>query len=84
MWWTVLTIALTLTALCFVLRLATPAHAQRPMITGWLAANAECKGGPSDDPKILQACAKRDEIGARLKRRGCVYQEDGDWWKCRR
>jgi hypothetical protein len=30
----------------------------------------------------LKACAKRDEIGARLERRGCVYQEDGDWWKC--
>ena len=30
----------------------------------------------------LQACEKRDQISARLKRRGCLYQEDGDWWKC--
>jgi hypothetical protein len=74
--------ALTLATLCFALQLATPAHAQRPIITGWLAANAECKGGPSDDPKTMKACEKRDEIGARLKRRGCLYQEDGDWWKC--
>ena len=82
MWWLVATIALTLAALCLVLRLATTAHAQRPIITGWLAANTECKGGPADDPKTLKACARRDEIGAKLKRRGCVYQEDGDWWKC--
>jgi hypothetical protein len=85
MWWMVVTIAtipLTLAALSIVLRLATPAHAQRPMITGWLAANADCKGGPGDDPKTMKACEKRDQIGARLKRRGCVYQEDGDWWKC--
>ncbi len=77
----VVPIALTL-VLCFVLRLATPAHAQSPMITGWLAANAECKGGRSDDPKTMQACEKRDKVGARLKRRGCLYQEVGDWWKC--
>ncbi len=82
MWWMVVTIALTLAGLCFVLRLATPAHAQSPMITGWLAANAGCKGGRSDDPKTMQACEKRDKVGARLKRRGCLYQEVGDWWKC--
>ena len=69
-------------ALCFVLRLATPAYTQRPIITAWLAANAECKGGPGDDAKTVKACAKRDEISAKLKRRGCLYQEDGDWWKC--
>ena len=82
MWWMVVTIARTLAVLCFVLRLATPAHAQSPLITAWLAANAECKGGHGDDPKTAQACEKRDQIGARLKRRGCVYQEAGDWWKC--
>jgi hypothetical protein len=78
----VVTIALTFAALCFFLRLAAPAHAQRPIITGWLAANAECKSGPGDDPKTIKASEKRDEIGGRLKRRGCVCQEDGDWWKC--
>jgi hypothetical protein len=85
MWWIVVTVtttARTSVALCFVLQLATPAHAQRPIITGWLAANAECKGGPGDDPKTMKACERRDQISARLKRRGCVYQEDGDWWKC--
>ncbi len=75
-------IALTLAALGFVVRLAAPAHAQPPLITAWLAANAQCKGGRGDDRKTLQACKKRDQISARLKRRGCLYQEDGDWWKC--
>ena len=78
----VVTIALTLAVLCFVLQLATPAHAQTPLITAWLAANAECRGGRADDPKTLQACEKRDMVSARLKRRGCLYQEVGDWWKC--
>ena len=81
MWWMVVSIALTL-VLCFVIRLATPAHAQSPLITAWLAANAECRGGRADDPKTLQACEKRDMVSARLKRRGCLYQEVGDWWKC--
>ena len=56
-WWlwsmvaTITTIALTFAAFFVVLRLATEAHAQRPIITGWLAANADCKSGPADDPK---------------------------------
>jgi hypothetical protein len=76
---TVVTLALTLAAPGFVLPLAAPAHAQPPVLTAWLVANAECKGG---GPKAAQACDKRDQIGARLKRRGCVYQQDGDWWRC--
>ena len=76
------TIALTLSAPSFVLRLAAPAHAQSPLIQGWLAANTECKGGRGDDPKTQRACEKRDQLSARLKRRGCLYQENGDWWKC--
>jgi hypothetical protein len=78
----VATIALTLLAPSFVPRLAAPAYAQPPVLTAWLAANAECKGGHADDPKTAKACEQREQIGARLKRRGCVYQEAGDWWKC--
>jgi hypothetical protein len=75
------TVTLTPVAvLCLVLSIATTAQAQRPMITGWLAANAECKGGHGDDAK--KACQRRDQLGATLTRRGCEYQEDGDWWKC--
>jgi len=74
------TIPVALAALSLVL--ALPARAQSPMIQGWLAANTICKGGPSDDPKTQKACARRDELNARLKRRGCEYQEDGDWWRC--
>ena len=76
------TIALRLAALCFVLGLAAPAHAQSPLIQGWLAVNAQCKGGPADDPKVQQACKTRDRLNERLKRRGCSYQADGDWWRC--
>jgi hypothetical protein len=82
MWRMAVTVALAAPALCFVLRPGAPAHAQSPIITAWLAANAECKGGHGDDAKTAQACKKRDQIGARLERRGCVYQEAGDWWKC--
>lgn len=78
-----MTIVLVLAMPGFVLGLAAPVHAQSPLIQGWLAANTECKGGRSDDPKTQQACERRDKLGARLKRRGCLYQENGDWWKCR-
>ncbi len=77
-----ITAAISLAALAFGLGL--PAHAMSPMLQGWLAVNSECKGGPPDSPKTQKACARRDELSARLKRRGCQYQEDGDWWKCRR
>jgi hypothetical protein len=75
----VLTRALLVSVLAFI---PAPADAQSPMIQGWLAVNTACKGGPSDDPKTQKACARRDELGAKLKRRGCDYREDGDWWQC--
>ncbi len=78
-----LTVALALAAPCVVPLIGATAYAQPPVLTAWLALNAQCRGGPPDDPKTVQACKKREEVSARLKRRGCVYQEDGDWWKCR-
>ena len=69
-------------ALALAAPVSSPAEAQSPMIQGWLAANTACKGGPSDNPRTQKACARRDELGAKLKRRGCEYQEDGDWWRC--
>ena len=59
-----------------------PAHAQSPAIQAWVAQGALCKGGRPDDPKTVKACARRQQVGERLKRKGCEYQEDGDWWKC--
>jgi hypothetical protein len=59
------------------------AHAQSPMIQGWVASNAVCKNVSGDDLKTKQACETRDRLGAKLKRRGCEYQEDGDWWRCK-
>ena len=58
------------------------AHAQSPMVQGWMAVNSVCKGSLSDDAKTQAACKRRDDLSAKLKKRGCVYQEDGDWWKC--
>ncbi|SRR5271157_5247281 len=74
--------ALTLAVLCVILRLGAPAHAQTPLLQDWGLLNSECRGGPPDDPKTQQACEKREKASARLQRRGCVYHEDGDWWKC--
>ena len=62
----------------------SPARAQSPLISAWLAANTACKSGAGDASKIQKACEKRDQISARLERKGCVHQEDGDWWKCQR
>jgi len=76
------TIALTLAVLFATLRLGAPAHAQTPLLQDWGLLNSECRGGPPDDPKTQQACEKREKASARLQRRGCVYHEDGDWWKC--
>ena len=64
--------------------LVTPALAQSPMIQGWLFANTTCKNGPADQAKTKQACETRDRLGAKLQRRGCVHQEDGDWWRCQK
>ena len=74
-----LAIGLAVAAFGFV---PAPVHAQSPMIQGWLAANTACKAGPGDDPKTQKACARRDDLSKKLKRRGCDYQEDGDWWRC--
>ncbi len=60
------TVALTLAALG--LRPATPAHAQSPLLQGWLASNAMCKGDRSDDPKTLRSCENRDRLSMKLKR----------------
>ena len=76
------TIALTIAALFLVLQQPTPAHAQSPMVQGWMAANSICKGSLSDDAKTQTARKRRDDLSAKLKRRGCLYQDDGDWWKC--
>ncbi len=76
------TVALTLTVLCAILPLGAPAHAQTPLLQSWGLLNTKCRGGPGDDPKTQQACDKREKASAALKRRGCVFHEDGDWWKC--
>lgn len=76
--WRLTAIPLALAAL----GLAIPAEAQSPLIQGWLAVNMQCKAGPSGNPKVEKACKRRDDLSERLKRRGCVYQSDGDWWRC--
>jgi hypothetical protein len=76
------TVALTLSALCVVPRLGAPAHAEPLSVQLWGLLNEKCKDGRPDDPKTVQACAKREQYTAKLQRRGCLFQEDGGWWKC--
>jgi hypothetical protein len=75
-------VALATAAIALALSCPTSARAQSPMIQGWMAVNSICKGNMSDDAKTKAACKRRDDLSAKLKRRGCQYQEDGDWWKC--
>ena len=56
--------------------LAAPAHALTVQEQGWQVANSKCKAGDA------KQCELRDRLSAVLKRHGCLYHEDGDWWKC--
>ena len=65
-------------ALALAAHLTTPAHALTRLEQGWQIANTECKGGDA------KACDLRERLSAKLKGRGCAFQEDGGWWKCTR
>jgi hypothetical protein len=65
-----------LAALLFGSFLSTPAQAITTLEQGWQVSNSKCKGGDA------KQCELRDRLSAVLKRKGCVYHEDGDWWKC--
>jgi invasion protein IalB len=68
-----------LTALMAALAFASltgPAHALTVQEQGWQVANSKCKAGEA------KQCELRDRLSAVLKRHGCVYHDDGDWWKC--
>jgi hypothetical protein len=73
---TIATFAPALTALAFGILLSTAAQALTVQEQGWQVANSKCKGGDA------KQCELRDRLSAVLKRHGCVYHEDGDWWKC--
>ena len=55
---------------------AVPAKALTTLEQGWQVANSKCNGGDA------KQCTLRDQLSAVLKRHGCVYHEDGQWWKC--
>lgn len=55
---------------------ALPAQALTVQEQGWQVANSKCKSGDA------KQCVLRDQLSAVLKRHGCVYHDDGDWWKC--
>ena len=65
-----------LMALSVASLLAAPAHALTVQEQGWQVANSKCKAGDA------KQCELRDRLSAVLKRHGCLYHEDGDWWKC--
>jgi hypothetical protein len=56
--------------------LTAPARALTVQEQGWQVANSKCHDGDA------KQCELRDRLSAVLKRHGCVYHEDGDWWKC--
>jgi hypothetical protein len=72
----VATLAPPLAALAFAAALGAPARALTVQEQGWQVANSKCQGGDAKE------CELRDRLSAALKRKGCVYHEDGGWWKC--
>jgi hypothetical protein len=70
------TFALALAALTFGILPSAPAHALTVQEQGWQVANSKCKSGDA------KQCELRDRLSAVLKRHGCVYHDDGEWWKC--
>jgi hypothetical protein len=65
-----------LAALACAAALTTPARALTVQEQGWQVANSKCHDGDA------KQCELRDRLSAVLKRHGCLYHEDGDWWKC--
>jgi invasion protein IalB len=65
-----------LAAIAFAASFAAPAHALTVQEQGWQVANSKCKSGDA------KQCELRDQLSAVLKRHGCVYHDDGEWWKC--
>ena len=65
-----------LLALALAATLTVPARALTVQEQGWQVANSKCKSGDA------KQCVLRDQLSAVLKRHGCVYHDDGDWWKC--
>ena len=65
-----------LSALAFAACITAPAHALTVQEQGWQVANSKCESGDT------KQCELRDRLSAALKRHGCVYHEDGNWWKC--
>jgi invasion protein IalB len=65
-----------LATLAFAAALTSPAHALTVQEQGWQVANSKCNSGDA------KQCELRDRLSVVLKRHGCVYHEDGNWWKC--
>jgi hypothetical protein len=63
-------------ALAFAAALTSPAHALTLQEQGWQVANSKCQAGEA------KQCELRDQLSGALKRKGCLFHEDGGWWKC--
>jgi hypothetical protein len=70
------TVTAPLGVLVFSAVLAAPAQALTTLEQGWQVANSKCHDGDA------KQCELRERLTAVLKRHGCLYHEDGDWWKC--
>ena len=56
--------------------LSRSAHALTLQEQGWQVANSKCQSGDA------KQCELRDQLSGALKRKGCLFHEDGGWWKC--
>jgi len=65
-----------LAALAFAAALTSPAYALTLQEQGWQVANSKCQAGET------KQCELRDQLSGALKRKGCLFHEDGGWWKC--
>lgn len=43
------------------------------LIKAWTELNSQCRGGSGDDPRTMEACERRDEVGRRIDAAGWCY-----------
>lgn len=70
--------------------IATDKNASEPgrIISQWMAQNTQCRGGSGNSDETLQACDRREAIGAKLEAVGWCYGRPGEygyqmnWHRC--
>ncbi|MFV0622641.1 hypothetical protein ACBY01_01340 [Sphingomonas sp. ac-8] len=57
---------------------STWSAAEQAMIDRWARLNAQCRGGPGDDPATQTACDEREDASKRLVDAGICYGKVGE------